>query len=288
MPATLEPTYDAVTLYLHDLRHHVLPPGREPGLWDDVVRARRSDATEAERDAGERACALLIAHHARLVPRIAARYQHLGLPLADLIQEGNMGLMRATQTHDPSIGAFSTYATFAIRQKIIRATERQATTIAIPVNVTWDRRTRNKARARLTQLLGREPTEEELDAEHGPEGAGAAHADAARRMASLDALVAAAEGDVALVDVLPDLNVTDPADDLARATEATSVRELLHDRLSPRDAAIVRAIHGLDGPRRTLEQVGVEYGLSRERVRQIVARAVETLRAHIDPAAFGR
>ncbi len=288
MASILETETDALSLYFNELRHHVLPPGREPALWDAVVRARRSDATDQARAAGERARALLIGHHARLVPGIARRYRGRGLPFEDLIQEGSLGLMRALETHDPTVGAFSTYAHLAIRQRILRATELHGTTIAIPPHVHWARRDRLREHERLTQALGREPSEEEISSSLGQTGTGQVEAEAARRSVSLDALVAADEGAVAVLDAILDPSVGDPADALARDTDATSLHALLHARLSERDAAIVRAYYGLGCPPRTMAAIGRDHGMSREAVRQVLVRAVARLRDSIDPAAFGR
>jgi RNA polymerase primary sigma factor len=248
-----------------------LSQGDAPGVGD------RRELEQAAR-AGQRAAAEFATANLRLVVSVARRYQHRGLELADLIGEGNLGLMRAVERFDPGLGfKFSTYATWWIRQAITRALASSASAIRMPEHARDKAAALRAAEDRLRQRLGRSPGVEEIAAESGmTSGEAELLLRASQPPVSLSAPVGE-DDDAELADLLagagpgPERVVTDAA----RNTELGQVL----DRLPPSQAKVIRLRYGLDGAEPvTLTGAASVLGVSRERVRQLEARALARLR----------
>ena len=260
---------DSVRMYLTEL-------GRVPSLsaHEEVNLALgiQQGDQEAKQDLAEA--------NLRLVVSIAKRYVGRGMQFLDLIQEGNMGLMKAVEKFDHTKGfKFSTYATWWIRQAITRAIADQARTIRIPVHMVETINKLVRIQRQLLQDLGREPTPEEIGAEMDlPTEKVREILKIAQEPVSLETPIGE-EDDSHLGDFIEDDNATSPADHTAYALLKEQLDEVL-EQLTDREENVLRLRFGLDknGEIRTLEQVGQVFGVTRERIRQIEAKALRKLR----------
>ena len=264
----LQKTLDATQLYLNEIGFSALLTPEE-----EVYYARLAMKGE---EAGRKR---MIESNLRLVVKIARRYVNRGLSLLDLIEEGNLGLIRAVEKFDPERGfRFSTYATWWIRQTIERAIMNQTRTIRLPIHVVKELNVYLRAARELTQKLDHEPSAEEIaDLLDKP-------VEDVKRMLGLNERVTSVDtplgpdSDKSLLDTIPDLQVSDPAELLQDEDMRNSISEWLNE-LTEKQREVVARRFGLRGyEASTLEEVGREIGLTRERVRQIQVEALRRLR----------
>jgi RNA polymerase primary sigma factor len=242
----------------------------------DFVERRRLERSARD---GESAKSQLIQANLRLVVSIAKRYVGRGMQLLDLIQEGNLGLMRAVEKFDYTKGfKFSTYATWWIRQAITRAIADQARTIRIPVHMVESINKVHRVQRQMMQELEREPTVDELAAKVDMTPARVREImRISQDPLSLDSPVGE-EDDSNLADFIEDAQAEAPAEIAARMMLNSAVLEALGE-LNEREQQVVRLRFGLeDGQARTLEEVGREFGVTRERIRQIESKTLAKLR----------
>ena len=250
-----------------------------------LTPARRRELERTD-TTGVAATKRFIQSNLRLVVSIAKRYQSSGLPLLDLVQEGNLGLMRAVEKFDHRKGfKFSTYATWWIRQAISRAIADKGRTIRVPVHMVETVAQVGRAATRLSRSLGREATPEEIARETGltPD-----RVVEAQRVAPDPVSLFEQVGDdnAELVDFLEDRNAEAPFEAAAAAIQTSELRAVLRS-LSEREQRVLELRFGLIGERpRTLEEVGQEFCLTRERIRQIEAKALSKLRHPSTPPSL--
>ena len=259
---------DAIRSYLHEI-------GKIPLLTaeEEIILAKRMENGDKE------ASQLLITANLRLVVSVAKKYAKHGLELLDLIQEGNIGLMKAVEKFDYKRGfKFSTYATWWIRQAITRAIADQARTIRIPVHMIETINKYNKVNAILTAKLGRKPTDEEVAAEMGIEPSKISEIVKINQNPSSLSTPIGEEKDNQLQDMIPDTSSLSPEELATSEYLRDQINEVLHE-LQDRERRVLALRFGLeDGINRTLEEVGKEFGVTRERIRQIEAKALRKLK----------
>lgn len=263
-----EKNLDATQLYLNEIGYSPLLSAEE-----EVYFARK--ALKGDESARKR----MIESNLRLVVKISRRYVNRGLALLDLIEEGNLGLIRAVEKFDPERGfRFSTYATWWIRQTIERAIMNQTRTIRLPIHVVKELNVYLRASRELSQKLDHEPTPDDiarlLDK---PVGDVEKMLALNERVASMDTPIGASS-DKTMVDTVPDQHVSDPSSILQENDLTNSLDHWLDD-LSEKQREVIARRFGLRGyETSTLEEVGREIGLTRERVRQIQVEALRRLR----------
>lgn len=266
---------DSVRLYLREI-------GKIPLLTSEEEMDLAQRVLKGDKKAKDK----MAEANMRLVVSIAKRYSGRGLDFLDLIQEGNTGLLRAVEKFDPDKGfKFSTYATWWIRQAITRAIADQARTIRIPVHMVETINKLLRTQRRMTQELNREPTIEELAKELEMEPEKIEYVIKIKQdISSLDAGVGrdGDEEESVLGDFIEDEDTISPEDSATNQLLKEKVQEVLSS-LSDREQKIVRMRFGLDtGKSHTLEEVGQEFAVTRERIRQIEAKALAKLRKHKD------
>jgi len=271
-------TYDgdtAIKLYMREIGQvKLLTPQEEVEL---AVRIQKGDKKAREQ---------MIKANLRLVVKIARDYEGIGLPLLDLVSEGNIGLMKAVERFDPTKGAkLSTYSSWWIKQSIKRALANQSKTIRLPVHLVDKVAKMRRAALKLLEELGREPTDEELAEELGTTAARvSAMRQASFRPVSLDAPAGSDEDSGTYAEVVRDENAETPYEQLEEKTLTRMLGEMLKT-LDKRESAILCARFGLDGGKeKTLEEIGDKLGVTRERVRQLQNLALGKLRGMMERA----
>ncbi len=266
---------DSVRLYLREI-------GKIPLLTQEEEQKLAQKAAKGDKRAKDK----MVEANMRLVVSIAKRYSGRGLDFLDLIQEGNTGLLRAVEKFDPDKGfKFSTYATWWIRQAITRAIADQARTIRIPVHMVETINKVLRTTRKLTQELNREPTTEEIAKEMEMDVEKIEYVMRIKQdIASLDASVGrdGEDEDSVLGDFVEDEERITPEDSAATQILKEQLAEIL-TTLSEREQKIIKLRFGVGGGRpHTLEEVGAEFSVTRERIRQIEAKALSKLRKHKD------
>ena len=259
---------DGVKAYLKSIGNH-------PRLSFDEEKELSVQALNGDKDAQTK----LVECNLKLVVPIAKRYMGCGLPLLDLIQEGNLGLIKAAEKYDGEKGfRFSTYATYWIRQAISRALGDQSRTIRIPANMVELLSKVKKASAELTQALHREPTDKEIAEKLGIELEKVQTVmDMAQATTSLDVAVDD-DGETTIGDLVADNNTENPYQNMVKEANSQIVEAVL-STLSTKEADILRMRFGIGADKpMTLEEVGKHYGVTRERIRQVENKAIRKLR----------
>jgi len=270
---------DPMTMYMREISQHDLLTAEE-----EVELARaiaKGDARAREK---------MINANLRLVVKISRRYLNRGLPLPDMIEEGNIGLMRAVEKFDEAHGCrFSTYATWWIRQSVERAIMNYSRTIRLPVHVSKEFNAMIRASNELRAALGREPSEEEIAAHMGKP---------AQRIHDLNEMTMITEstdellhddGDFTLYDITEDENARSPSLDLEES-ERNALLQGWMALLSDKECEVVRLRYGIDSSEEewTLEAIGQHMGVTRERIRQIQVIALQKLRRIMEAQHMGR
>jgi RNA polymerase primary sigma factor len=261
-------TDSSIRLYMREImKTDLLTPEQEVELAE---RIKKGD---------EKARELMIKANLRLVVKLARDYSNYGVPLVDLISEGNIGLMKAVEKFDPKKGGkLSTYAGWWIKQAIKRALANQGKTIRLPIHLVDKLARVRRITAMLTEELGQEPTDEMLSDVLGiPERKLAMLKQASQRPSSLDAPVSD-DSAATYAEVVGDESVLSPLDELANKNHLNELGDLL-DVLDERESAIIDSRFGLSGKKvMTLEEISHNFGVSRERIRQVQNVAIEKMR----------
>ena len=273
---------DSVKMYLKEIgKVDLLKAPQETELAKKIVAGNAPGASLDEQEEGQRAKDQLINANLRLVISIAKHYVGRGMHFLDLIQEGNMGLIKAVEKFDYTKGfKFSTYATWWIRQAITRAIADQARTIRIPVHMVETINKMTRVQRQLVQELGRDPTAEEISEKME----GALTPDRIREIqriamepVSLETPIGE-EDDSHLGDFIEDKDAQSPEEYTTKSLLKDELYAIMQD-LTPRERRVLELRYGLiDNRPRTLEEVGREFGVTRERIRQIEAKAIRKLR----------
>jgi RNA polymerase primary sigma factor len=256
---------------------------REIGQVQLLTLQQEIDLAARIKKGDKKAREQMIKANLRLVVKIARDYEGIGLPLLDLISEGNIGLMKAVERFDPAKGGkLSTYGSWWIKQSIKRALANQSKTIRLPVHLVDKISKMRRTALKLQEILGREPSDEELADELGISAMRVGQMRmAAIRPASLDAPIGDEDSNN-FAEVVQDENAETPYEQLEEKTVINMLQEMVKT-LDPREATILRTRFGLDGgSERTLEEVGEKFGVTRERVRQIQNIALRKLRKMIE------
>ena len=291
---------EAIRQYLDGIgTYHLLTAEDEVALAKAIENGRKAEiALESERDpvkrrtlhemvhAGEEARQTFIRCNLRLVVSIAKRYGHAKLPFLDLVQEGNLGLIRAVEKFEYRKGfKFSTYATWWIRQAITRAIADKSRTIRVPVHMMDTITQMQTAEANLIKRLGRKPTDEELSEESGLT---VEKLNEARKVAPepVSIFEPVGEDNAMLGDFIEDLEATAPFELIASKLNIENLRFVL-DRLTERERTIIEMRYGLgDREPATLDEVGRHFNVTRERIRQIEAKALAKMRHPSTPGGL--
>ncbi len=266
-------SYDSIQMYLREIGQYPLLSAHE----ERVLAKRIVDGDEEARN-------LLARANLRLVVSIAKKYvdRSPDLTLLDLIQEGNLGLFKAVDKFDFTKGfKFSTYATWWIRQAITRALADQSRTIRIPVHMVETMAKYKQVARRLSQDLGRDPMPEEIATEMGVEVEKIYQIEKiSQDTISLELPIGDEDDHSRLSDFIADDKIISPDQEVSHSILTDQITEIL-DTLSEKERKILEMRHGLlDGTYHTLEEVGKEFGVTRERIRQIEAKALEKIRSH--------
>lgn len=278
---------DPVRLYLRECGANPLPSAeQEMNLAKIIEKGKKKDATPEEKEAARAAKKEMANANLRLVVSIAKKYPGRGMPFLDLIQEGNIGLLKAVDKFDYTKGyKFSTYATWWIRQAITRSIADQARTIRVPVHMVETINKMNRVGRRFLQEHGREATNEELSKEMGISVEKIREAKkAAQDPISLETPIGEKE-DSHLGDFIEDQKTASPEDEAAATMRREQVYKML-DTLTEREKGVLALRFGMDdGTPRTLEEVGKHFGVTRERIRQIEGKALKKLKKQAMPMA---
>jgi RNA polymerase primary sigma factor len=264
---------DALQLYLREIGQvKLLTPQEEVAL---AKRIKRGDAAAREH---------MIKANLRLVVKIARDYEGVGLPLLDLINEGNIGLIKGVERFDPAKGAkLSTYAAWWIKQAIKRALANQSKTIRLPAHVVDKVAHIRRAEVRLREVFDRDPTDEELAEELDlkPQRV-REYREAARAPVSLETPLGSDDDANRISEVVADANAAAPFEHLVKESDAALLKEVFAT-LAPRERTVLSMRFGLvDDAPKTLEEIGSHFGVTRERIRQIQNEALKKLRAKVE------
>lgn len=278
---------DPVRLYLRECgANPLLSAEQEMNLAKIIEKGKKKDATPEEKEAARAAKKEMANANLRLVVSIAKKYPGRGMPFLDLIQEGNIGLLKAVDKFDYTKGyKFSTYATWWIRQAITRSIADQARTIRVPVHMVETINKMNRVGRRFLQEHGREATNEELSKEMGISVEKIREAKkAAQDPISLETPIGEKE-DSHLGDFIEDQKTASPEDEAAATMRREQVYKML-DTLTEREKGVLALRFGMDdGTPRTLEEVGKHFSVTRERIRQIEGKALKKLKKQAMPMA---
>lgn len=272
---------DPVRLYLRECgATPLLTAEQEMELAKIIEQGKSVTATSEELEAASFAKQKMASANLRLVVSIAKKYPGRNMPFLDLIQEGNIGLMKAVEKFDYTKGyKFSTYATWWIRQAITRSIADQARTIRVPVHMVETINRMNRIARKLLQENGREASDEEIAKEMGIDVSKVHEAKkAAQDPISLETPIGEKE-DSHLGDFIEDQKTASPEEETAATIRREQIHELLADNLTERERGVLYLRFGMDdGTPRTLEEVGKHFGVTRERIRQIERKALKKLK----------